>query len=210
MSLTVQTFEAGPIQTNAYLVADAATGEALVIDAPKDATGPVTAAASAAGWTIGQIILTHAHWDHIADAAALATATGAPLLAHPKAVERLASPGSAVVDLPFTIAPVTPDRLIDDGDQVTLGSHTFQVLFLPGHDPAHIVLFSAPDRLFFGGDVVFPGGHGNIEIPGAEEQTMYRSLARLVDLPPDTVVYPGHGLPTTIGAEAIWIRHLAR
>ena len=205
MTLQVHTLEAGPIQTNAYLVGDEETKEALIVDAPHGVTAELTAAAEAAGWRIAQIVITHAHWDHIADAAALREATGAPLAAHPLAVERLAAPGSARFDLPFAIPPVRPDRLLEEGDTVTLGAHAFRVLHLPGHDPAHIVLFGEADRLFFGGDVVFPGGHGTTEVPGADQATMDRSLARLVDLPPDTVVYPGHGLPTTLGAEAAWL-----
>ena len=203
--LEIRTFVGGPIDTNAYLVGDDETNEALVIDAPQGITGEITAAAAAAGWTISRIVLTHAHWDHIVDAAALKEATGAPLLAHPLASERLAEPGSALFDLPFTIPPVTPDQTLDDGDTVSLGAHTFNVLHLPGHDPAHIVLFSEPDRLFLGGDVVFPGGHGRTDVPGADQATMERSLARLASLPLDTVVYPGHGQTTTLGAEAAWL-----
>ena len=209
MGLTIRTVEAGPIDTNAYLVADDETGDALIIDAPKDGAAALVEAAAAGGWQVRRIVITHAHWDHIADAAALRAATGAPLDAHPLAVERLAAPGSAVTDLPVTIPPVRPDHLLEDGATVELGAHTFQVLHLPGHDAAHIVLFSEPDRLFFGGDVVFPGGHGTTEIPGSDEATMHRSLARLVDLPPETVVYPGHGRPTTLGEEASWINEAA-
>ena len=106
--------------------------------------------------------------------------------------------------------PVQPDRLLEEGEAVALAPPAFRALHLPGHDPAHIALVAEPDRLFFGGDVVFPGGHGRTDIPGADQATMDRSLTRLVDLPPDTVVYPGHGLPTTIGAEAAWIGRSGR
>ena len=206
MSLVIQTFVGGPLETNAYLVADTATGEALVIDAPPDVTAGITAAAQAAGWRIGRIVLTHAHWDHIVDAAALRTATGAPLAAHPLTIDRLAHPaGFTGGGEPLAITPVQPDELLNDGDTVALGAHVFRVLHLPGHDPAHIVLVSEPDRLFFGGDVVFPGGHGTTEIPGSDQATMDQSLARLVDLPPALVVYPGHGKTTTLGAEAGWL-----
>ncbi len=208
MALRVQSFEAGPIQTNAYLVADDETGEALVVDAPLEATRPVTEAAAAAGWRIDRIVITHTHWDHIADAAALVAASGAPLAAHPLAVEGLAAPGSLIEDLPFTIPPTRPDELLNDGDTVTVGRHAFRVLHLPGHDPSHIALYAEDDRVFLGGDVLFPGGHGRVDLPGADQATMNRSLARLVGFPPDTVVYPGHGLPTTIGAEA-WLQGLA-
>jgi len=205
MDLEIRTFVGGPLETNAYLIGDAETNEALVIDAPQGVTAELVAAAREAGWRIGRVVITHAHWEHIADAAALREATGAPLVAHPLAVDRLAAPSSAMGELPFEIPPVRPDALLNDGDTVPLGAHAFRVLHLPGHDPAHVVLFAEADRLFFGGDVVFPGGHGRTDIPGSDQATMDRSLARLRDLPGETVVYPGHGATTTLGEERGWI-----
>ncbi len=208
MALEIQTFVGGSLETNGYLVGDRQSGDALMIDAPQGVTAGVVQAANAGGWRITEIVITHAHWDHIIDAAALREATGAPLLAHPLAVDRLARPGSAIFELPFTITPVTPDRLLNEGDEVALGDLRFQVLHLPGHDPAHIALFADRERAFFGGDVVFPGGHGTLEVPGADPAAMGRSLGKLVDLPSDTVVYPGHGATTTLGAEP-WISQTA-
>ncbi|MEA2531325.1 MAG: hydroxyacylglutathione hydrolase [Thermomicrobiales bacterium] len=205
MPLTIESFVGGPIETNAFLVSDDESQEAIVIDAPMDVADRVAKAAKTAGRRITLIVITHTHWDHIGDAAELKESTGAPLVAHELAVERLANPGSATTELPFTIPPVTPDRLLADGDEVRLGEHVFRVMHLPGHDPAHIALFSEADRVFLGGDVLFPGGHGRVDIPGADQETMNRSLARLVDLPPDTVVYPGHGRTTTIGDER-WLQ----
>jgi glyoxylase-like metal-dependent hydrolase (beta-lactamase superfamily II) len=204
MSLTVRTFPGGPLATNAYLVT-AENGEALVIDAPQDVTEPLVVAANESGATIALIVITHPHWDHIGDAAALRDRTRAPLAAHPLARAGLATPSSAVMELPAPIPPVTPDRLLNEGDIVTLGDHVFQVLHLPGHDPSHIALYSEPDRVLLSGDVLFPGGHGRVDIPGSDPATMRQSLARLVDLPPDVTVYPGHGATTTIGAEQ-WLQ----
>lgn len=205
MALDIRTFVGGPAETNAYLIGDPETNEALVVDAPQGVTAAVTEAARAAGWRIEQVVITHAHWDHIADAASMQEATAAPMVAHPLATERMATPSSPFGELPIEIPPSTPDGLLNDGDTVSLGAHAFRVLHLPGHDPAHIVLFSEPDRLLFGGDVVFPGGHGRTDIPGADQATMDRSLARLRDLPGDTTVYPGHGATTTLGEEMGWI-----
>lgn len=207
MALRVRAFEAGPAQTNAYLVSDDETNDALIIDAPKGVTAELLEAVRAAGLKVGQIVITHVHWDHVADAAEMKEATGLPLAAHPLAVERLEHPPAPMSELPFPIPPVTPDRLLNEGDEVRLGGHTFRVLHLPGHDPAHIVLFSEADRVFLGGDVVFPGGHGRVDIPGADQEVMNASLARVADLPPDTVVYPGHGRSTEIGDEP-WLLQL--
>lgn len=205
MTVRLETFVGGPLETNAYLVTDAEGGEAIIVDAPPEITASITATVAAAGVTVRRIVLTHAHWDHIVDAAALTAATGAPLAAHPLADERLAHPRSDLFDLPFVIEPTTPDDHLTDGDEVTVGAHTFAVLHLPGHDPAHIVLLSERDGILLGGDVLFPGGHGRTDIPGADQATMIASLARLLTLPDAVTVYPGHGRPTTIGAERSWI-----
>ncbi len=207
MGIKFRTFVGGELETNAYLVADDATGEAILIDAPDGVTDEVVAAAAEEGWTIKQIVLTHAHWDHIVDAAALKERTGAPLLAHPLTKERLADPDRfAGGFVPVKIVPVTLDGELNDGDTVSVGSYTFDVLHVPGHDPAHIVLVNEPQLLFFGGDVIFPGGHGTTTIPGADQSVMNQSLRRLSTLNPDLVVYPGHGASTTLGAEASWIK----
>src|ERR1044071_3228846 len=106
--MIIELFVAGPVDTNAYLVGEETTGEALVIDAPHECTAAVTARAAERGWTIRQIVNTHGHWDHIADNAALVAATGAPLAVHAADAERLAQPDSRYFKLPFTIPPSTP------------------------------------------------------------------------------------------------------
>jgi hydroxyacylglutathione hydrolase len=205
MTVRLETFVGGPLETNAYLITDAERGEAIIVDAPPEITAAITAAVAAAGVTVRRIVLTHAHWDHIVDAAALTAATGAPLAAHPLADERLAHPGSTLFELPFEIEPTIPDDHLADGDVVVVGTHSFSVLHLPGHDPAHIALLSERDGLLLGGDVLFPSGHGRTDIPGSDQATMVASLARLLTLPDAVTVYPGHGQPTTIGAERGWM-----
>jgi glyoxylase-like metal-dependent hydrolase (beta-lactamase superfamily II) len=207
-TLTIQRFAGGPLETNAYLIIDPGTASALLVDTPPETHDAISAAVSDAGIEVRAIILTHAHWDHIVDASALRASLGAPLLAHADADRRLASPGSAVMAIPYTITPVTPDTHLADGDTVTLGDHAFAVLHLPGHDPAHIALYSEADRMMFGGDVLFPGGHGRTDIPGSDQTTMLRSLARLLDLPDDVTVYPGHGLATDIASEREWLARI--
>jgi hydroxyacylglutathione hydrolase len=209
VALEIVPFAGGPVQTNAYLVADPETGEALVIDAPYETAAEIAAEAARRGWKIGQIVITHTHWDHVADARALVEATGAPLLAHPLAADRLANPEALFGTLPVPVPPVTMNGTLEDEDTVKLGGSTFRVLYLPGHDPAHIALVDGAQQVMLGGDVLFPGGHGRTDIPGSDQAVMNRTLRRLVaELPPETTVYPGHGPTTTIGGETPWIRLL--
>lgn len=209
-SLNIHQLPGGPLETNAFLVSDPATKTALLIDAPPETHDAIVATVQDEGVTVTQIILTHTHWDHIVDTNALKASLDAPVLAHPAADDRLARPGSAVMELPYTIEAVIPDDHLDDGDTVALGDHSFTVLFLPGHDPSHIVLYSAADKLLLGGDVLFPGGHGRTDIPGADQDTMLRGLSRLLELPGDVTVYPGHGQATTIGAERGWMTQMTQ
>jgi hydroxyacylglutathione hydrolase len=204
-TLEILTYPAGPAETNAYLVIDPETNDALLIDAPKDVTNAILATIEVRGLNLTEIVITHGHWDHIGDTAPLKNATGKPVLAHELVVERLRKPSSPLGPLPVRIDPSDADKLIGEGDAVSLGSHTFAVWFLPGHDPGHIVLVSEPDKVVLGGDVLFPNGHGRIDLPGANEADMIASLRRLAALPDDVTVYPGHGLPTTIGAERSWL-----
>ncbi len=206
MPLEILTFVGGPVETNAYLVADAETGDALVIDAPLETTEAIVAEAAKHGWKIDKIVITHTHWDHVADAKSLKEATGAPLLAHPLAVDPLANPRPLMPGLPLEVPPVETDETLSDGEIVTLGGQTFTVMHLPGHDPSHIALVDENKEVFLGGDVLFPGGHGRTDLPGADQEVMNASLRRLIEeLPPETKVLPGHGAPTTIGNEAPWI-----
>ena len=209
MSLEIVTFVGGPLETNAYLVADSATGEALIVDAPQETAAQIVEEAARRGWTIGQIIITHTHWDHVLDARALKEATGAPLLAHPLAREPLANPSAGFGEPPMQIPAVETSGSVEDGDTVTLGEQTFTVMHLPGHDPAHIGLFNASEEILLSGDVLFPGGYGTLEVPGADQTAMHATMRRLVaELPETTIVLPGHGASTTIEAEAPWIRLL--
>ena len=206
--MQIEVFPTGPLPTNAYLVADEETKEAWIIDAPPDSAAVVLAEAEQRGYTVSLIINTHGHWDHIADNAAMQAATGAPLLIHEADEPMIRDPqrmGTFVPD----ITPTKADRYLNDGDMLHLGRYIFTVWHTPGHSPGGVVLYEPTTNTLIGGDTLFPNGHGRIDIPGADQAAMHRSLARLATLPPETTVYTGHGDPTTIGAELRWLSQMA-
>ena len=203
--LELMTYPAGPVETNGFLVIDAETKQALIIDAPSGFAGDVLRDVDERGLTVSAIVITHGHWDNIGVTAELKRRLGVPVLAHPTTSARMEKPGSAVMAVPVDIEPSAADQFLSEGDTVELGAHSFDVWFLPGHDPGHIVLVSVADEMVLGGDVLFPNGHGRIDIPGADAEQMQQSLTRLASLPDHLTVYPGHGLPTTIGQERSWL-----
>jgi hydroxyacylglutathione hydrolase len=199
--LSIVQLPLGPIQTNCYLVADGASGDAVVIDPGWDA--PVIVQTLAArGWTCGHVLLTHAHFDHIGGAADLVEATGAPLAIHPGELPLLKARGGAGA-FGLDLRPLPPpDVLLEPGQLFTAGTLRFEVLFVPGHTPGHVAFYHAPGRAVFSGDVLFQQGIGRTDLAGGNYPQLMRSLREvMLQLPDETVVYSGHGPATTIGAE---------
>ena len=203
MSLQIASFTLGPAETNAYLVADPASGAAAVIDPSWDGQ-IILAAAQKRGWRIAHLWYTHAHFDHIGGAAAVADALNPlPLVAlHPADHTLWRAEGGA----PFFGMRIDPgpEPTIDfvHGQTLLLGPIKFEVRHTPGHTPGHIVLYCAEANLCFCGDLIFRGSVGRTDLPGGDWETLERSIReQIFSLPEDTRLLPGHGPETTVGEE---------
>lgn len=181
----------GPMDNNTYLVTCAKTGQTLLIDAANDADLLVALVREYAP-NVSLIVTSHQHFDHWQALAAVAEATGAPTAAHEIDADPL---------------PVQPDRFLADGDTITVGELVFDVVHLRGHTPGSVALALGGEPAggvtqLFTGDCLFPGGVGKTWQPGDFEQLLGDVNRKVFDVYADsTVVYPGHGDDTTLGAE---------
>jgi glyoxylase-like metal-dependent hydrolase (beta-lactamase superfamily II) len=197
----------GPWETNAYLIWDGTSPEALVLDPGMDAAGPLTERVAANGLSLHVIGNSHGHVDHIYDNAPLKRASGAPLAIHPDDAYRLDGRNS----YGFDVEPSTSERELRDGEQVRIGDLVFDVLHTPGHTEGSVCLYEERHALLLAGDVLFAGSYGRTDLPGGSDSDMVASLARLArDLPDDVRVLPGHGPETTIGRERPWMERIAQ
>ncbi len=201
-----ETFPVGLLACNCTLLGDPVTGEAIVIDPGLAVTGGpahLSARLSELGLKLKQIIVTHAHIDHIGGALALKQTTGAPILLHQADLPLLRMMEQQAAWL--GIAPPTvaePDASADDGLAVGLPNLLGHVLHTPGHTEGSICVFFEQAGLLLAGDTLFAGSIGRTDLPGGDSTKILRSIHnRLLPLPETTLVIPGHGEETTIGAE---------
>ena len=198
----IETFPVGPLQCNCTILGDEDAGEAIVID-PGDEVGRIYRRLTELGLKLKQILVTHAHIDHVGGALKLKRLTGAPILLNEndlpllKMMENQA--GWIGVATPET-AP--PDESLEDGMVVGLGRYPATVLHTPGHTQGSVCLHFAPLNLLVAGDTLFAGSIGRTDLPGGNYGQIIDSIhSRLLDLPGDTHVLSGHGPATTIAAE---------
>jgi hydroxyacylglutathione hydrolase len=189
----------GPIGTNSYIVrADASAAEAVVVD-PSGAAAELRLLLARLGARCAGILVTHGHWDHLVGVADLAEGTGAPVYMAESERSLLEEP-NRFTPSGVTLRPYTPDVLLEGGETIEVGGIVFDVLSVPGHSPAHLAYHA--EGILLSGDVLFAGSVGRTDLPGADWDTLVSSIRRLVDgYPPETVVHPGHGPATTLGAE---------
>lgn len=201
--LEIVQFTLGPASTNAYLVADPATKEAVVIDPSWDGH-IILGEAEKRGWRIGHLWYTHAHFDHIGGAAAIADALNPlPHVALHPDDHVLWREGGGGKKFGLDIDP-GPEPTIDlvHGMTMKLGSNDFEVRFTPGHTRGHCVLYVAKENICFCGDLIFNGSVGRTDLPGSSFAALEKSIReQIYTMPNETVLLSGHGPQTTVGHE---------
>lgn len=198
----IETLVVGPLQANCYIVGDEATSEALVIDPGGDADKILDVVAKL-GATVKMIVNTHGHVDHILANGRIKEATNAPIAIHAADAGMLTNPLAAFSFLLGVLKPSPPANvMLYEGDVLDAGDVHLHVIHTPGHSRGGICLYEEKEGVVFTGDTLFQGGIGRTDFPGGSHQTLLDSIrTKLLTLPDETVVYPGHGPATTIGQE---------
>jgi glyoxylase-like metal-dependent hydrolase (beta-lactamase superfamily II) len=191
MAPIVDTYALGPTQTNCYVVrATTDASEAVVVDPGYEGLQPEQ--------DVAAILVTHCHWDHLGGIAALAEASGAPVYMPERESAVLENPQAFYPGQP--IRPYSPDVRLQGDETFEVGGLTFETLSVPGHSPGHVAYLT--DDALFSGDVLFAGSVGRTDLPFADWDQLVESIHQLFErLPPETVVFPGHGPQTTLGEE---------
>lgn len=198
MGLAVDRFILGPAQENCYFVrADRGAPEAVVVDPGGEATQLRLELARMGARCVG-ILITHCHWDHLGGVAELAEGTGAPVYVSGEEKEVLERPSDFFPDVP--IRAYGTAKAVAAAETIELAGISFETLAVPGHSPGHLAYYA--DGCLFSGDVLFQGSVGRTDLPFSDWDTLVESIRLLLErFPPETVVYPGHGPETTLGAE---------
>lgn len=200
----IKTFVLGSVSTNCYVIYHEQTKEALIVD-PADHAARIVQKCEELGVKPAAVLLTHGHFDHILAAEEVRKAYSCKIYAGKKEEEMLLNPAkNMTVRMPHQVS-IRPDVLVEDGDELKLAGYTWKVLETPGHTPGCVCYYCADEEVLISGDTLFAESLGRTDFPGGSTSAIIRSISeKLFALPDETMVYPGHGGPTSIGHEKIY------
>jgi hydroxyacylglutathione hydrolase len=200
--MILETFPVGPLACNCTILGDEEAHEAIVID-PGDEVGRIHRRLTDLGLQLKQILITHAHIDHVGGALKLKRLTGAPIFLNDRDLPLLKMMQMQAAWLGLTTPETAPpDETLSEGQLVGLARFPAQVLHTPGHTQGSVCLHFAPLKLLMAGDTLFAGSIGRTDLPGGDYGQIIESIhSRVLALPDETRVLPGHGPATTIGEE---------
>lgn len=199
----IKTCVLGPVSTNCYLVYNDTTKEAVAVD-PGDNGDYILNKCSELGIKLQAVLLTHGHFDHIGAALQIARAFTIPIYAS-ETEDGMLADTSLNLTAHFTGHSLSfhADRLVHDGDELELLGYKWKVIATPGHTAGSVCYYLPEEEVLLSGDTLFQDSYGRTDLPTGSSRALVDSVLRkLFILPGDTMVYPGHGEPTTIGYEA--------
>ena len=202
--MILETLPVGPLQCNCSILGDETSREAIVVD-PGDDIPRILALLAKHRLTVKQIVITHAHIDHIAGAHRLKQITGAPILYNQNDLAQVKMMDVQATWLGIPTPTVSnPDDTLDDGKLITITGLSGNILHTPGHTEGSVCLYLPDHTLLLAGDTLFAGSVGRTDLPGGNTAKLLRSIhQRLLTLPDEVTVIPGHGPRTTIGSERL-------
>ncbi len=203
--MLLKIFVLGPIDNNSILLTSEKTKESILIDPTLKSFENISKYLKDNNYTLKKILITHSHWDHIAECKQFKDEFNPDVYVHEKDAPNLIKPGSDGLFKSSRIKGVNPDVLLKGGEKITLDNIEIEVIHTPGHSPGGVCYYIPKENLLISGDTLFKGSFGRVDFPTANPEDMIKSLQKLSKLPQNTKVIPGHGSTTTIEKES-WLK----
>ena len=193
----------GPFYTNAYLLSS--HGEAVVVDPAPGSLKKISVILKDRGLKLIAVWITHSHWDHVADCRGFVDDYSVHVYVHKLDADTLAHPGSDGIPSCLPVQSVEGASCLADGQKLVCGDQEWMVIHTPGHSLGSVCFYNEREGTLLSGDTLFKGTMGNVSFSTSDPMLMKETLLKLSKLPPETKVYPGHGPPTSIGRERVWM-----